>query len=69
MTGTAPESFLIGLGAAMHGAPVLALTALALAAWVIADLGDGPSALAILITAAISLLFVIHRLLPLAPDF
>ena len=48
---------------------LLALSVIVFAAWVITDIGDGPSALAILITAAISLLFVIHRLLPLAPGF
>jgi len=48
---------------------LLALSVIVFAAWVITDIGDGPSALAILITAAISLLLVIHRLLPLAPGF
>jgi hypothetical protein len=53
----------------LHGAPLLALSVIVFAAWVIADIGDGPSALAILIAAAISLLFVIQRLLPLAWGF
>jgi hypothetical protein len=53
----------------LHGAPLLALSILLFAAWVIADIGDGPSALAILIAAAISLLFAIHRLLLLGPGF
>jgi hypothetical protein len=53
----------------LHGAPLLALSVIVFAAWVTGDLGDGPSAFAILITAAISLLFVVHRLLPLAPGF
>ncbi len=66
-----PEPSLLRLLAllTLHGAPLLALSVIVFAVGVIADIGDGPSALAILITAALSLLLVIHRLLPLAPGF
>jgi hypothetical protein len=66
-----PEPSLLLLPAllTLHGAPLLALSVIVFAAWVIGDLGDGPSAFAILIAAALSLLLVIHRLLPLAPGF
>jgi hypothetical protein len=69
MTATAPAHFLVMLGAALHGAPVLILTALVLAVSLTTVLNDGSSALTALLTAALLLMFAIQLALLLAPRF
>jgi len=51
---------LIAVCVAFHGAPLLALSSLVFATWAIGDLGDGSSLLAVLLIAAIFLMFAIH---------
>jgi uncharacterized membrane protein len=69
MTATAPAHFLIMLGPALHGAPLLVLTGLVLAVWLTTVLNDGSSALTALLTAALLICFVIQLASPLAPRF
>ena len=44
----------------LHGLPLLALSAIAFAAWLIGDIGDGPTALALLVVIAVLLTVAIH---------
>jgi len=48
---------------------LLSVSVIVFAAWAVADLGDGPAALAMVVAIAVSFLFVIHRLVPLALGF
>jgi len=62
-------SFLIWLNAALHGAPLLVLTAVVLAVWLTTVLNDGSSALTAILTAALLICFAIQLALLLAPRF
>jgi hypothetical protein len=61
--------FLIWLAAAFHRAPLLILTAIVLAVWLMTVLNDGSSALTALLTAALLICFAIQLALLLAPRF
>ena len=61
--------FMVTLAAALHGAPLLILTAVVLAVWLTTVMNDGSSALTALLTAALLLMFAIQLALLLAPRF
>lgn len=69
MPATGFMRFIITLGAALHGAPLLVLTGLALAVWLTTVLNDGSSALTAPLTAALLICFAIQLALLLAPRF
>jgi hypothetical protein len=57
------------LFAAFHAAPLLMLTAAVFFAWMYVGLSDGSSALMVLLTAALLLMFTIQGAILLAPVF
>jgi hypothetical protein len=60
---------MVTLAAALHGAPLLILTAIVLAVWLTTMLSDGSSAPTALLTAALLICFAIQLALLLAPRF
>jgi hypothetical protein len=68
MTEAALGNQILIFKAALHAAPLLALTAAVLIAWFIFMLSDAPS-LAVLVTLALFLTFAIQAALLLAPAF
>jgi hypothetical protein len=69
MPATGFTHFVVTLAAALHGAPLLILTAIVLAVWLTTMLSDGSSAPTALLTAALLICFAIQLALLLAPRF
>lgn len=69
MPATGFTHFVVTLGAELHGAPLLILTALVLAVWLTTAMNDGCSTLAAILTAALLVCFAIQLALLLAPRF